>query len=694
MNEKITSSHLQRTAYVYVRQSTTHQVRHHRESRQRQYALATRAQELGFVRTVVIDEDQGKSGSGSQQRAGFGQLLAAVCEGQAGAVLALEASRLARNNRDWHHLVDLCALTTTLIIDADGVYDPRHVNDRLLLGLKGSMAEFELGLLRQRARVAFEQKIARGCALWELPIGLVRDEASRVEKVADRQVLEAIASVFRKFRELGSARQTMLWYRDERISLPESVRGTKGHEIVWRTPTASRIRQILRNPAYAGALAYGKTTAKTIVSDGRARQASTRQRQPRENWKVLILDNHCGYITWVEYLENLKILESNRAMPEGTTKGAARCGPALLAGLLRCGQCGRKLFVAYSGRGGRVSRYACHGGRTNRGHAACMSLGGFAIEGAVVEQVLRALKPDGIAASVAAVERLSQAQTEKRRALQLALEKTKYEVRRCQRQYDSVDPDNRLVASELEARWNDALRHVAALEQELSTEPSAPALTEEQKNQIERLACDLPALWHHEQASDEIKKRILRTVLHEIVLTEDSERRMHILQLHWKGGAHSEIRVRRNGVGQRRVTTDQTAIDLIRELSKVCGDQAIAATLNRLGYHTGTGETWRVHSVYNTRYYHRIPNHRNSEHWLTIEQTSKELGVSHTVIRRLIRECLLPATQVAKDTPWIIDRDSLSLTGVTSAIQAVHSGRQLTIDNPNQGQLPFKSATS
>ena len=254
MNEKITRDHLQRFAYVYVRQSSMHQVRHHQESRQRQYALTTRARELGFAQTIVIDEDQGKSGTGLQHRPGFGQLLAVVCEGKAGAVFALEASRLARNNRDWYHLIDLCALTATLIVDAEGVYDPRHLNDRLLLGLKGSMAEFELGLLRQRARQAYEQKIARGHALWEVSVGFVRDEDDRIQKIADRQVQQAIESVFSKFRELGSARQTMLWFRDERIVLPEVVPGTRGREIVWRLPTEGRIRQVIRNAVYAGAL--------------------------------------------------------------------------------------------------------------------------------------------------------------------------------------------------------------------------------------------------------------------------------------------------------------------------------------------------------------------------------------------------------------------------------------------------------
>src|SRR5262245_8882524 len=291
MSDKLQAEHLQRGAYVYVRQSTAQQVRTHRESRQRQYALADRARQLGFARVVVIDEDLGKSGSGLVDRPGFGQLLAAICGGEAGAVLALEASRLARNNRDWHHLLDLCAMTNTVIIDDHGVYDPKQINDRLVLGLQGTMSEFELSLFRQRARQAYEQKVQRGHILWEVPVGFQRTDDDRCEQTPDRQVQEAIHRVFRKFRELGSSRQTALWHRDAQILLPQLRPGTSGTEVVWILPTESRVRQILKNPCYAGALVHGRTTARTVIADGRARQTG-RRRKPQEEWKVLLLDNH------------------------------------------------------------------------------------------------------------------------------------------------------------------------------------------------------------------------------------------------------------------------------------------------------------------------------------------------------------------------------------------------------------------
>ena len=278
MSPKISAAHLQREAYIYIRQSTGHQVRAHPESGRRQYALADHARTLGFAQVTIIDEDVGRSGAGHHHRPGFGQLLAAVCEGRVGAVLALEVSRLARNNRDWHHLIDLCALTDTLILDDEGVYDPRQLNDRLVLGMKGSMAEYELGLMRQRARQAFEAKIERGHVMWEVPVGFVRTDDDRIEKIADRQVQQAVAGVFRKFRELGSARQTTLWYREAQLPLPEVKPGTRGRDLFWRLPQGQRINQMLTNPYYGGALVYGRTEAQTVLEDGRARQRNRRKK--------------------------------------------------------------------------------------------------------------------------------------------------------------------------------------------------------------------------------------------------------------------------------------------------------------------------------------------------------------------------------------------------------------------------------
>src|SRR5580698_1928981 len=471
MSEKIKQQHLERGAYIYVRQSTPYQVRHNLESKERQYALEGRAQQLGFSKVVVIDEDLGRSGSGIQERPGFGRLLASVCQGLAGAVLALEASRLARNNRDWHHLVDLCALTETLLIDSDGVYDPRQLNDRLVLGLKGTMSEFELGLLRQRAREAFEQKVRRGFALWEVPVGFIRTEEGHIEKTPDRQVQQAVVSVFRKFQQLGSARQATIWFREEQILVPTTKPGTAGQEVIWGVPSSGRIRQMLKNPCYAGTFAYGKTAARTRIEEGRARQSS-RYRKPQNEWKVLLLGHHPGYISWEEYLENQQRLEANVALYEGEGSGAAKLGAALLSGLLRCGQCGRKLQVVYSGTSGRVPRYVCRGDRGDRESSRCLTVGSLRLDRAVAQSVLAAIQPAGIEAAVKLTECAQLEDDEKRKALELALERARYEEKRARRQFDAVEPENRLVAS-------------------VAADKTAEPLSEEQKQRLSLLSEDL-----------------------------------------------------------------------------------------------------------------------------------------------------------------------------------------------------------
>lgn len=689
MSDKIQATHLERTAFVYVRQSSLQQVRDHTEGRRQQYALVERARALGFRKTVLIDEDQGRSGSGRHDRPGFGRLLNGVCQGSVGAVLALEASRLARNNRDWHHLVDLCALTDTLIIDAEGVYDARQLNDRLLLGLKGTMSEFELGLLRQRAREAFEQKAQRGHALWELPVGFVRSEEQRIEKIPDREVQQAIEGVFRKFIELGSARQTTLWYWDEELLLPHVIPGTAGREIAWRRPTAHRVNQILKNPCYAGAFAYGRTAAQTVVRDGRARQGN-RRRKPQSQWKVLILDAHPGYITWQDYLGNQRMLEENAAERGAAHRGAVKRGPALLAGLLRCGRCGRKVHVNYSGNTGRVPRYVCGGSRLERGSAPCLSAGGLRLDEAVVSEVLSVTQPVGVEAALLAVDQLANANDQKRESLALALERAQFEARRAQRQYDAVDPDNRLVTSELEYRWNKTLEQVAELEAKITAlDDAVEPLTDEQRSSLMVLGSDLSTAWNHPDTDVSLRKRILRTVLKEIVLNNVDDPPMHELRLHWQGGVHTQLRVPRNGRGQHGRATDADVVELVRELSKVAEDKTIAAVLNRLGYKSGQGKSWHAHRVANLRYYHRLPKYDKRTDWLTLEQAATRLGVSNTVVSRLIKERTLPARQVVRYAPWIIEVADLELPAVQKAIGAVHAGRKLPRTHADQQEIPL-----
>jgi DNA invertase Pin-like site-specific DNA recombinase len=687
MSDKIRAEHLQRAAFVYVRQSTAGQVRYHREGQQQQYDLGERARQLGFTSVVVIDDDLGRSGSGLQERPGFGRLLSSVCQGLAGAVLALEASRLARNNRDWHHLVDLCALTETLIIDADGIYDPKVLNDRLLLGLKGTMSEFELGLMRQRARQAYLQKVNRGEAMWIVPVGFIRSPEGRIEKTADRQVQQAITMVFEKFRQLGSARQTLFWLREEKLQLPHAVAQSSGLEVNWQLPTLSRVHQILRNPTYAGAFAFGRTATQTVVQDGRLRRSSSRRYKPQAEWEVLILDHHSGYLSWAEYLENRQRMANNLAGRTSQSAGSIKKGAALLSGLLRCGRCGRKLQVGYSGTQGQVGRYLCTGRRDQRGSGACASLGSLRLDQAVVNEVLVAISPAGLEAAVAAMEATVKADQQKRQALELALERARYEASRARRQYDAVDPENRLVAAELEARWNAALQEVTQVESRLAQfQLIDSSLSVEQKQQLKELGEDLPRLWEGPNASVELKKEILRTVLQEIVVCDTEGATEHRLQMHWTGGVHTEIRVPRNRPGQHRLAAGQDVIALVTELAKVSDDRMIAAVLNRLGYRTGQGNCWSVPRVCSFRHNHAIELSTN-QGFVSLQAAAELLGLSDTAVRTLIRKGILAAKQVVACAPWIIEKTALEQPRVQAAARAVRAGRVVPPTASGQAEL-------
>ena len=379
MNPKLTSERLRRRAIVYVRQSSIGQLTHNRESRRRQYDLEKHARELGFQAVVVIDEDLGRSGSGLIERPGFQRLVAEVCTGEVGAVLCIEASRLARNGRDWHHLIELCGMVGAVVVDPDGVYDPAIVNDRLLLGLKGTMSEFELSLLRQRSVEAIRQKASRGELQFLLPVGLCWTAAGKIDKDPDRRVQQSLELVFNKMTELGSVRQVLLWLRQEKVKLPALPCDRSKPEMIWKIPIYNTVLKILKNPAYAGAYAFGKTEARTKVVDGRARKTAGHYK-PRSEWTVLLREHHPGYISWEQYERNQALLAANAHMKSRMEPKAGRGGRALLSGMLRCRRCGRMLHLSYSGTGSNVLRYHCRGAHLNHGADWCISFGGLRVE--------------------------------------------------------------------------------------------------------------------------------------------------------------------------------------------------------------------------------------------------------------------------------------------------------------------------
>jgi len=698
MNDKIKPSHLARIAYVYIRQSTVRQVQRNKESKRRQYEFQAHAQALGFEKIVVIDDDLGRTGTGSQERVGFARLLAAVCEGKAGAVLAFEASRLARNNRDWHHLIDLCGLTETLIIDHDGIYDPKIVNDRLLLGMKGTMSEFEMNLIMQRGREAYEEMIARGAVLTIVPAGYLRTDDYRVEITPDKQVQETVRGIFANFHKFGSVRQLVIWYNQEGILIPvreEPKVDPKG--IKWQIANEHTVCRMIRNPIYAGAFAHGRTRTVTKIVDGRARKVKG-VRVPMEEWPVLIKDHHPAYITWEEYLRNWKQLECN--VVQFASKGPAKSGAALLSGILRCRRCGQRVEVQYrtryrtNGQKGKGSvRYTCPTGYANRPVKLrkCIAFGGARVHKAVTASLLEAIEPAGIEAAIGAYEDIKTREDEKQKALALALEKARYEAGRAQRQYDVVDPENRLIAAELETRWNDALFKVNELQTRLDEHTaSIKPVTEADREALMALGEDIKATWDNPHAPMSLKKRILRTVIEEIVVDTTEEPREVHLWIHWAGGAHTELRVARTMRGEHGNVTGKGVVELISSLSKVCNDTTIASVLNRRGYRTGVGNTWtkeRVRSLRNSRGIARFDG--KNRQWLTLQEVMSELGVSNSTVQRLLKQGVLPGQQVVPCAPWVIERKDLELPEVQAAIKAVHEGRRCPRAMPGQTELPF-----
>jgi DNA invertase Pin-like site-specific DNA recombinase len=691
VSDKITAKHLERGAYVYIRQSTLHQVRNNLESGRLQYALKDRARELGFKSVVIVDEDLGISGAGNRERPGFGRLLAAVCNGEVGAVFALEASRLARNNRDWHHLIDLCVFTETVVVDAEGVYDPRLLNDRLLLGLKGTMSEFELGILRQRAQEAYRQKVLRGEVLTIVPIGYVRNGPTGIEMTPDREVQEAVRGVFAHFERLGTLRQALLWYHQEKVTLPVLHRCDGTESILWQLPNYQQLLRILKNPTYAGAFAHGRTRFRSQVVDGRSRKSGG-HRVAMDQWTVLLKDHHAAYISWEQYLENQRMLTSNRTKSHPVSCGAARNGGALLAGLLRCARCGHKLHVGYRGRNGRAPRYYCHTGNREQGKPSCLCFGGMRVDQAVVDVVLEACQPVGIEASLQALEGSRTEQDHKRRALEMALERARFEVDRARRQYDAVDPANRLVAAELEARWNTALTQVSEAEARLQEEHESQApLDENQRRRLLVLGADLHALWNDPAAPMELKKRILRTVVNEIIVDVNTASAQLELRIHWAGGVHTTLRVHKNKSGQNGSATDKDVIGLVRELAKAWPDAYIAGILNRLGYHTGPGNSWNETRVKNLRLYHKIPVFAKGcqRLWLTMAEAADELKVGAGVIRTMIDHRILAARQATKGAPWMIQREALQHTEVQDYVKAARTGKPAPRGEDKQTLIPY-----
>jgi excisionase family DNA binding protein len=688
---KITPDHLVRSAFVYVRQSTADQLLHNHESRRRQYALADRARQYGWRDVVVIDDDLGRSGSGIS-RPGFERLLAAICEGRVGAVFAIEASRLARNGRDWHTLIEFCGLVNALILDEEGVYDPRLPNDRLLLGMKGTMSELELLILRQRSLEALKQKARRGELFLTVAIGYVKVRHNQIEKDPDLHIREAIDLVFRKFSEFQSIRQVHLWLRRERIELP-AVEHTaeEGRHIVWKLPVYNTVHHILTNPIYGGAYVFGRTGSRVTIDDGRKRIVHGVRRE-RSEWEVLLTGHHEGYVSWVEFERNQRLIADNASAKGPLSRGSVRRGDTLLAGLLRCGHCGRKLHVAYSGASGDIGRYHCKGSFLNHGGDRCISFGSLRIDQAVGAEVVRLLKPLGVEAALQAIEQRTFEAAEKRRQVELSLKRARFEAAHARRQYDAVDPDNRLVASELERRWNAKLIDVRRLEDELEEldQRRPPVLDKEERERLVRLGSDMELAWSHPAATIMTRKRIVRAVLHEIIVrVADGFVEM---VLHWQGGDHTTLKIKKNAPGRHRWTVEEDVEILVRELARLMPDRAIAPILNRAGKLTGRQNGWTQSAVCTLRNRLGVPVNREGEREargeVTLNEAAAVLKVSPMTVLRLIRSGTLPARQLCKGAPWVIKAGDLTNAAVRAEVQEPR--RKPLTENPDQHTLIFQ----
>jgi len=671
---------LQRKAVVYVRQSTPQQVQSNLESQRRQYELVEVARRCGFTNIDVIDDDLGRTASGSVERPGFDRLVAALCAGQVGAVLCLEASRLARNGRDWHHLLELCGLVEARVIDLDGVYDPCRPNDRLLLGMKGSISEFELGIIRSRMYEAARSKAKRGELKISAPIGYAWDRHVGLGLDPDRRLQEVIRLVFHKFRGLGSARQVLLWMASQNIHFPYPSDGRTLTSFEWRPIRYRNIISILKNPFYAGVYAYGKSEKRTTIVDGRARK-SYGHRKPMGTWEVFIQDHHEGYISWAEYERNQALLAGNAYGRVGDTK-SGRGGRALLAGLICCARCGRRLSVLYTGRYPRPV-YRCEQPNVQLGQRRCLTVAGKRIDETIAVEMLRAVTPMAIEAAEEAERMLRDEDQDRRRIAELELQQAQYDASLAERRYAACDPDNRLIAAQLEKAWETALERVERCRERLDRMQTPGA--DDVRPDFTGLADDLSAAWKAPRTTMRTRQRLVRALITEIVVDIDAAAGEIVLVIHWKGGQHSELRVRKPRTGEHGCSTPDQALAVMRSMAGRWSDQDIAASLNRMGMPTGQGKTWTAHRVGSVRRVRGIHGYRPAEkngEWLTMRDAAAKLGVSHHQIRKLIKAGVLASEQIMPDAPHQIRAADLVSERVVAALK--RKGRPCRADSENQ----------
>jgi DNA invertase Pin-like site-specific DNA recombinase/transposase-like protein len=691
---KVTASHRSRAAVIYVRQSTLLQVERNRESTARQYDLVSRARQLGWPREAirVIDSDLGISGSVTGQRDGFEGIVAEVALGQVGIILALEASRLARDNAAWYRLLDLAGVCDTLVADADNVYHPALFDDRLILGMKGIMAEAELQVLRARLDGGIRNKAARGELRRGLPVGLIWGEADgEILKHPDEAVTGVIAAIFSRFAVCGSVRGTWLWLRDQGLKFPlQPGAYIRGSEIIWTEPTYHAVHNVLTHPAYAGAYTFGRSRQERRVRDDGTLRVRRRV-LPQQEWEVLIKDHHEGFTDWDAYQANqARIRQNTRPAAHQPGTGAVREGCALLQGLATCGTCGRKLAVYYEGKHKATPGYYCTGtGQMVEGRGTRhLRIGGVAIDAAVTAAFLAALEPVALQACLQAAGQIEQGHDAALEQWRRQAEQARYQAARAERRYQAVDPDNRLVARGLETAWEKALTELAAAEAELTRRQAArPAtLTAAERAAILALGDDLTAVWDAPSTTGKDRKQLLRTLLEEVNITvrRDHDSGHADLVLRWKGGAITELAIPVKRTPPRRLRTDEDTVDLVRRLAAHYPDAQIAGILNRQGRRTPRGMSYTAGRVQGLRHYRGIPRHQDTAdnqegELLTVADAAAELGLAPSTLHRWLSDGFIKGEQLTPAAPW--------------RIRLTDDIRALFVDDAPDGWLAMLEAT-
>lgn len=680
-SSKIKPEHLARKAIVYLRQSSEKQVRENLESQRLQYDVAERMRALGWKQVEIINSDLGSSAAmASARREGFERVLSSVALGEVGIVGSREVSRLSRTDKDWCRLLEVCQIFGTLIADEQQIYDLNYLDDQLILGIKGTLSVVELKVLRQRLQAGQESKARRGELFKRLPVGYALDPAGKVVLYPDRRVCEAIQLVFVKFREKWSVRQTFQWFRDHDVELP--VNPIQGTRLVWKVPSQSLVRDILCNPFYAGAYVWGRRPVATLLVEGRLEKRQGAMRRADE-CRVFIRDHHIEYIDWATYEENQRMIRGNSASWQGDESMAAiRAGQGLLVGLLRCGHCGRKLHVRYWGGTGTNARYLCKGDYDDGGQY-CIGFGGASVDRRLGHELMKVVSPLGVEASLRALEELSAGDIAQRSMLSSKLEQLEYEAKKAYEQYDAVDARNRLVAGELERRWNEKLEEIELVKQRLSSlNEKRYSLSAEDEARIRSMGDNFAEVWQSDDCPATLKKMIFRTVFEEIIVNANIEKKALKFAIHWKGGTHTQIEMDRPR-SATETATPMEALEIIRRMAVRYGDDQIASVLNRLGHTTGKGKRWNQNRVATVRRNYSIEGQKRAlpnPDRVSLSEAARICKVSHRTIERLVEAGMLKREQVAPRAPWEIARADLDTKLVRTVIERLLRSGKLILE--------------